>query len=207
MTRNNFIEQLRRQIYNGFPPDDAEITPNLVNQYLNQAIGVAAKQNYKDNIQLEGVGFVNNSFHTTFKGLSIVPDEQFQWKITLPEIPVGIGSSEGVPRVMFKDSESNLSYPGIPLSEAQVGYVRDMRPMPNKVLIYTEGGFCYALTTILMNTYTATVTMVSGGDSTDLGSTLNVPSDYFPVMIQFIQQQLILEKKMPKDLQNDGSDN
>ena len=207
MTRAQFIEQLRRQIYNGQPTDDATITVGLVNQYINQAIGIAAKTNYKDNIQLEGVGFVNNSFHTTFKGLSITQDEQFLWRFTLPEIPVGIGYSEGLPRVIFKDTDGKRSYPGIPLSENQVGYVRGMRAIPNKVLIYTEGGYCFAMTTLLMNNYTADVTLISGGDSTDLGSTLNVPSDYIPVMIQYIQQQLMLEKKMPQDVQNDGSDN
>lgn len=207
MTRNNFIEQIRRQIYNGFPSDDAEITVNLVNQYLNQAIGVAAKQNYKDNIQLEGIGFINNSFHTTFKGLVITEDEQFLWRFTLPEVPVGIGSSDGLPRVIFKNSDGQRSFPGIPLSENQVGYVDSMRTIPNKVLIYVEGGYCFVKTTLLMNNYTADVTLISGGDSTDLDSTLNVPLDYIPIMIQYIQQQLMTEKKMPKDLQNDGSDN
>lgn len=207
MTRNQFAEQLRRQIYNGYIPDDAEITVGLVNQYINQAIGVAAKKNYTDNIQLEGIGFVNNSFHSTFKGLPITQDEQFLWKFILPEVPVGIGTSEGLSRVIFKDSDGQRSYPGIPLSESQVGYVGSMRQIPNKVLIYQEGNFCFAMTPLLMNNYTADVTMISGGDSTDLDSVLNVPADYIPVMVAYIQQQLMLEKKMPKDNQNDGSEN
>ena len=207
MTRRIFIERTLRQIYNGQPTDDATITDNLVNVWLSDAIGIAAKQNYKENQQIEGIGFVNNSFHTTYKALPIVADERNLWKVTLPELPVGIGSSEGMSRVVFKDSTNTVSFPGVPLSESQVGYARSMRPIPNKLLIYSEGGFCYVITPIVMTQYTASVTMVSGGDSTDLDSTLNVPSDYFPAMTEYIKSQLLLERKQMPDLQNDGRDN
>jgi hypothetical protein len=48
--------------------------------------------------------------------------------------------------------------------------------------------------------------MVSGGLSSSLNSVLTVPSDYMPVIIQYVQQQLLLMKGQPKDLQNDGQD-
>ena len=48
--------------------------------------------------------------------------------------------------------------------------------------------------------------MISGGDSTDLDSTLNVPSDYLPVMNEYIKNQLVFERQMPLDVQNDGVD-
>ena len=60
MTRKTFIERILRQIYNGQPSDDSNITFNLVNQWLNDAIGVAAKKNYTDSIQMDGVAYVNN---------------------------------------------------------------------------------------------------------------------------------------------------
>ena len=71
MTRRKFIEMVLRQIYGDQPSDDANITYNLVNVWLEQAIGLAAKQNYKDNISIEGIGFLNNSFYTKFTGLTI----------------------------------------------------------------------------------------------------------------------------------------
>jgi len=43
-----------------------------------------------------------------------------------------------------------------------------MRPIPNKVLYVYEGKFAYVFSTLLLNQYTASVTMISGGDSTDL---------------------------------------
>jgi hypothetical protein len=49
--------------------------------------------------------------------------------------------------------------------------------------------------------------MVSGGDSTDLNSELNVSPDYFPVMVQYIREQLMFERSIPQDTDNDGQDN
>ena len=206
MTRNQLIEQILRQIYGGYVSDDASITPMLVNQYIDQAVAFAAKANYTDNIKLEGVSFVNNSFYTTFKNLVPSKDERNLWKITLPQVPVGIGVSEGISTLQFKDENGLLSYPCIPLSQNQKTYFQTMTPLPNKTLFYVEGGNVFVVTNIQLDGYTASVTMVSGGDSTDLNSVLNVPSDYIPVMIDYIQKQLLLEKTTPKDLANDGQD-
>ena len=48
--------------------------------------------------------------------------------------------------------------------------------------------------------------MVSGGDSSDLNAVLSIPSDYMPVIVQYVQQQLIIQKSRPQDVANDGAD-
>jgi len=163
MTRAEFIERTLRQIYGGYVSEDSSITPMLVNSWLNDAIALAAKTNYTDNLKLDGIGYVNNSFYTT-------------------------------------------SFPLIPLTANQKTYFRSMRPIPNKTLYYNEGEFVYVVTSLALNNYTASVTMVSGGDSSNLNSTLNVPSDYWPAMVAYVQQQLNIMKASPKDLVNDGQD-
>jgi len=207
MLRITFIERVRRQIYNGQPPSDATITIGLVNNYLNDAVAIAAKTNYTDTLKLDGIACVNNSFYTTYKNLVVVSDEQFTWKIELPEIPVGVGANEGCETLVFKDGSSKqISYPIVWLTENQKSYFRAMRPIPNKLLGYPEGKFIYVMSTILLFQYTAQVTMISGGDSTDLYSTLNVPPDYFPIMMEYLQRQLLLEKSQPLNNVNDGRD-
>lgn len=206
MTRNQFIERCLRQIYGQQPSDDASITYNLVNFWLNDAIGVAAKTNYKENIQLDGIGYVNNSFYTKYKGLVVTADEQFTWRFTLPEIPLGIGRNMGISTVQFVDSGHNLSLPAIPLSENEKGVYQFMRPIAGKIIYYPEGIYCYALTTMQLFSFTATVSMQSGGDSTDLDSILNVPPDYFPIMTEYIMKQLSFEQSRPQDNANDGQD-
>ena len=81
-----------------------------------------------------------------------------------------------------------------------------MTPLPNKTLFYVEGSYAYIVSNIQLAGYTASVTMISGGNSQDLNSTLNVPGDYIPLMIDYIQKQLMIEKTTPKDLANDGQD-
>lgn len=207
MDRRTYIEMIRRQIYGGQPSDDATITVNLVNKWLDIAIGVAAKQNNRDNISLEGISYINNSFYTTFKGLAVTKDENFLWKVTLPQVPLGIGTSEGVSTIEFKDaSTGQISYPAVMLSENQRSFQRGMRTIPNKVLAYSQGEFVYALSTIMLSQYTATITMVSGGTSSDLDSTINVPSDYFPIIVEYLKKELMFALSVPVDSANDGRD-
>lgn len=207
MTRRALIERIRRQIYNGQPSDDATITVGLVNNYLNDAIAFAAKTNYIENVKLDGIASVNNGFYCTFKNISVTQDEQFTWKVQLPQIPVGLGDNEGLSTLSFKDYQSNqLSQTVIWITENQRSYFDGMRPIPNKLLAYNNGDSVYVKSTLLLFQYTAQVTMVSGGLSTDLSSTVNVPPDYFGGIMTYMQQQFLLELNQPKDLSNDGED-
>lgn len=168
---------------------------------------MAAKANYKDNIAIDGMNYINNSFYTTFKGLAVANDDQFTFKITLPQIPFGIGQDEGVSMLVFKDYQSQqLSKSVVWLTANQKTFFHGMRPIPNKLLAISEGKFVYVYTTLLLNSYTANVTMVSGGLDTDLGSELNVPADYYDVMTQFLVKNLLLELNNPVDAANDGLD-
>lgn len=206
MTRAEFIERALRQVYGGYVTEDSSITPMLVNSWLNDAIALAAKTNYTDAVRLDGIGYVNNAFYTTFKGLAPVKDEKNLWKVTLPQVPVGVGVNEGISTLQLKDSNGNLSLPCIPISENQKTYFQSLANLPNKTIFYNEGENVFIVSNLKLSDYTASVTMVSGGNSTDLSSTINVPSDYMPLIVQYVQQQLILEKSRPQDVANDGAD-
>ena len=281
MQRAALIEQILRQVYGGYVPDDASITPMLVNQYIDQGIAFAAKTNYTDNLKLEGISFVNNSFYITFKNLAISKDERNLWKVTLPQIPVGVGYSEGISTLQLKQrltnnsqckkylisnstgSSQNFSYenceglsvaasinngatqslcalsgtitgpdlvgftitlqgfcnpvdettntnpltlPCIPITQNQKTYFQSMPHIPQQTLFYSEGEDVFIVSSVKLSDYTASVTMISGGNSTDLTSTLNIPPDYIPAVIQYVQQQLMIMKTTPKDLAADGTD-
>jgi hypothetical protein len=205
MNRQNLIEQISRLVHNGQPTQDSQITDNLINIYINQGLALAVKQNYKEAIQLDGVGYVNNSFYTTFKSIAITQDENFLWKFELPQIPTAVGKNEGISNIRFKSTLNKVSIDAIPLSTNQTGYVNGMRRVPNKVLYYVEGNYAKVLTPILMSEYTASVTMISGGNSSDLTSELIVPDDYIPVIIDYCSKLLILERNQAEDSANDGS--
>jgi len=208
MIRIQLIEQILREVYGTQPTDDSSITYNLVNQYINQGIGLAVKQNYKDAIQIDGLGYVNNSFYTTFKGLTITQDETFLWKATLPQVPIAIGQNEGVSNLKVKDNTGKLlGIDCIPLTINQKSYAASMRAIPNRVLYYTEGNTAFLMTTLILNQYTLNATIISGGDSTNLNSQLNIPDDYIPTVIQYVSQLLMVERKQPQDQINDGVSN
>ena len=208
MTRYQLIERVLRQIYNGQPSDDSNITYGLVNQWLNDAIGAAAKKNYTDNIQLDGVSYINNSFYTTFKNLDIYAEtvDNVTYRVDLPSIPVALGRNEGVATLQFV-GDKKTSQTAIPLSMNQVAYQEQLRPIQNKIAYWIEGNNIYVKSSIPLTSYKATLRMVSGGDSTNLDSTLLIPDDYMPVVIEYIKGQLAFEKSRPIDQSNDGVDN
>lgn len=208
MTRNALIERILRQIYNGQPSDDSNITYGLVNQWLNDAIGMAVKKNYTDNIQIDGISYVNNSFYTTFTNIDINAEtvDTVTYSIDLPIIPYSLGKNEGVAMLQFV-GDKKTSQTAIPLSMNQVAYQEQLRPIQNKILYWIEGKNIYVKSSIPLTSYKATLRMISGGDSTDLTSTLIVPDDYMPMIVEYIKGQLAFEKSRPIDQSNDGVDN
>jgi hypothetical protein len=206
MTRLQLIRRILRQVYGGQPSIDSNITDNLVNNWMTEAIAASAVKNYRENDQIEGVAFVNNSFYTTFRGLVVTQFDQFTYQMTLPQIPIGIGNNEGVGTLQFVDSSGNISDPAIPLSENQVTYYRNMRPIPNKILYYPESIYLYAISSLQLNNFTAKVRMISGGNSADLNSILNVPDECLADITAYVSKQLSWERQQPKIPTNDGAD-
>lgn len=209
MLRRTYIERILRFIYNGQPSDDSNITVGLVNNCLGDALAIAAKQNYVEAIKMDGVAYVNNSFYTTYSGIAITTDDtdNLCYKLTVPMIPLGLGKNEGISKIQFKDDNGFVSLTAIPLSANQTQYADSMKPIPNKILYWNEGQTVRFKSTLPMYEYTAIVRMVSGGDPTDLDSTINVPDDYFGAITEYIKAQLLLEKAQPADQSNDGTDN
>lgn len=208
MKRIEFIERHRIQIYGGLPTDDAEITNELVNSWLSDGIALAAKACWKESIQIDGIAYLNNSFYTTFSGIAISTDDtdNLCYKFLLPQVPTGLGCNEGIAKVQFKDANGLVSQNAIPLSMNQIGYSDRQRAIPGKIAYWYEGNIVRMKTPLLMTSYTAIVRMASGGDNTDLNSELNVPPDYFPVMVQYIREQLMFERSIPQDVSNNGQD-
>lgn len=208
MTRKLFIERILRQIYNGQPSDDSSITFNQVNQWLNDAIGLVVKKNYTESIQMDGVAYINNSFYTTFTGLDISPEtvDNVTYSVDLPVIPYSLGKNEGIATLQFV-GDKKTSQTAIPLSMNQVAYIEQLRPIQNKILYWNEGDKVYVKSTIPLSNYKATLRLISGGDSSDLASTLIVPDDYVPMIVEYIKGQLAFERSRPIDQSNDGVDN
>ncbi len=208
MTRKQLIYRILIQVYGGIPTDDRDISDTLVNKWINDGIAVAAKQCYKEAIQIEGTGYINNSFYATFSGISITTDDtdNLCYKLTLPQIPIGVGRNEGVSALRFKDSNGFVSLTAIPLSIAQQAYADSMPPIPNKVMYWPEGDTLRMKSPLQLYNYTGVVKMVSSGDSLDLNSLLIIPDDYVPIVIEYVTKNLMTQRSVPQDTANDGLD-
>lgn len=203
MTREKFIERILRLIYNEQPSDDSSITFNLVNEWLNDGIGIAAKKNYTDNLQLEGVAFVNSSFFTTFSDLTITQADTDLYTVTLPQIPFALGSTDGVASLQIYSNQQSRA--GVPLNTAQSVYQNAIRPIQNKFAFWYDGKTVYIKSGTIITNYKAKIRMVSGGVSSDLTSELNVPDDYIPVIVDYMKL-VIANKQRPIETANDGVD-
>jgi hypothetical protein len=207
-SRRVFIERVLRNVYGEQPSQDSSMTYNLVNTYMQVGIGIATRNAYRDSIQTDGIAYLNNSFYTTFKGITFSNDEKFLYKATLPEIPKALGKNEGIASINIKSTDGSLSYDLIPMNANQVGYYRSMTPFPKQILYYSEGIFIYAWTVIQLNVgFTANIRMASGGDFTNLDSELNIPSDYEATVFDYCVEKLRLERNTPKDITSDGNEN
>ena len=208
MIRREFIERHERQIYGGFPTDDAQITDNLINSWLSDVTAYAAKMCYNESIKLDGVSYINNSFYSTFSGLAITSDSNINlgYQLTLPEIPPGVGKNEGISTLQFKDDSGFVSLPVVWLTINQAAYSDSMTPIPNKILAWSEGKQVKMKSVLPLWDYTGVVRMISAGDRTDLDSELNVPQDYHPLMVEYIQKQLMIMKGIRQDTSNEGND-
>lgn len=203
MTRQIFIERILRLIYNEQPSDDSSITFNLVNQWLNDGIGVASKKNYTDNLQLEGVAFINSSFFTTFSDLTITQVDTDLYTLTLPQIPFALGKTDGIASLQIYSNRQSRA--GVPLNTAQSVYQDSIRPIQGKFAFWYEGNKVYIKSGSIITNYKAKIRMVSGGVSSDLTSELNVPDDYIPAIVEYMKI-LIANKQRPIETANDGMD-
>lgn len=207
-TRFSLIKRILRQVYSGQPTEDSNITPELVNRWMNDALAMAAKEFYKESIAIEGMGYINNSFYCTYSGLVVTNDssDNQTYMLTLPQIPLGLAKNSGIAKLQFVSSTGLVSMDAIPLSMNQVAYA-DRIPAPqNKILYWPEGVFVRCKTAIQLFSYTGTVKMVSAGDSTNLDSIVNIPDDYMAVVISYVKDQLAWERQQPQDRTNDGED-
>jgi len=206
MTRIFFIERILEQLYGGKSPDSRSISHNLVNSFLNDGIAIMAKESYKENLKLDNIAYVNNSFYTSYKNLAIITgDNSNEYQSILPQIPIGIGRNEGIASAQIKVS-SVLSRPVIILTPAQWNMF-DLLPQPTGIPCLPEGNKLLFKSTLGLNIYTVSIRMISGGDSTDLTSIINVPDEWFDALNTYVLNKLLLERSQPKVNENTGIDN
>src|ERR1044072_4906674 len=202
-TRRHIIELLIRQMASGFPSDDFSITPGIINQYLNSAIAFAIKNQYKEEIQLNGIESIADAVYATFSGLVITKDAVTGlYNITLPQQTVGIGAGWDISSfVMVTGSGAKLF--GYPNTQRELAFLYNGAKGCNDVFFTVVKDKMEIHSCKDITKYKGRVTMIVT-QSTDLDSVMNVPDTYMPIIIDYITKTLGVMMNMPVDISSDG---
>lgn len=192
-------------IYNGIPTEDATITVNLVNQYLNDGIAAAAIAAYEKEYAIDRVGSVPDGFYMTFSGMAITKDEETSYNhFTLPQIPVGLSKENSVSDVfVIKPSGAKIFCTRVEQREIPLMF---MMPLDTSEAYYwIEGKEAYVWAKGDISDGKPRVRMVYS-QSTDLNSEINCPGDMIPEVISYTIKMLMAEKNQPMNTSNEGID-
>lgn len=199
MNRNQFIELVRRNYYNGIPSSDAELTPEEVDLYVDAAIGRAITINYREAIELDGVETIGDVFYSTFKGFTIAKDNDTgYYYFDLPQAPLASKRGYNISTLTFPVS-SGLAKAPIQISVKELDYMEQLPMPPSKVFFWPEGKRLYMKSYINLVGKNPIVRMVSPKIS-------DIPEDYIPAAMDWIMSQLRVKKQTPQDFSNDNID-
>jgi len=202
-TRRQYLETIQRLIMGGFSSDDAELTLNLINQHLNAAIGYAAQTNYKQEIQLNGIENVSDSFYTSFAGISIAKDSASGWyNATLPQLPAGVGVGWDISAFIITTGSGAKIF-AHPISPREVEFLYNARTPCNEVFYWANGVTANMHSCQDLTKYKASVRMIST-QSSSMDSPLTVPDSYLPVVVEFLTKILGIQNQQPIDISSDG---
>jgi hypothetical protein len=202
-TRRQILETLQRLMLGGMASDDTELTINLINQHLNGAIGYAAKTNYKEEIQLNGIENVADAFYSNFTDILITLNTTTGlYNATLPQQPVGIGAGWDISTFMLITGSGAKIF-AHPISPREIEFIYNTSGPCNEVFYWVSG-----LTVTLhsckdITKYKADIRMLSS-QSSNFDSPINLPDGYLPLVMEYLSKILGIEVQRPIDISNDG---
>lgn len=204
-TRKNIIDRVRRLIYGGYPTDDAQITVNLVNSWLNDAIAAACVSSFWASYKVDQVGSVADGFYMTFSPFSLSKDSNTgYYNFTLPALPLSLPKSHSISNV-FVISGSKVKTECSRIDQRELGLMFEVPLDSDEVYYWVEQQTLYLWSKRDISAYTAYVRMPYGSASTNtLTSIVNVPDDLVPQVIEYLVKAAGEQRRMPSVNQNEG---
>lgn len=202
-TRKQVIETIQRQLSGGFASQDTELTFGLINQFLNGAIGYAAKANYKEEIQLNGIENVADAFYSNFQSITITKDNTTGlYKAQLPQQPVGVGTGWDISTFMII-SGSGAKIFAHPITPKEIEFLYNLPAGCKEVYYWMNGAEASLHSCQDITKYKANVRMIST-QSSALDTPVTIPDGYMPVIIEYMDKTLGVMLNLPIDSAEDG---
>jgi len=196
------IELIQRDVNNGLPFDDAQITDNEISLWLGQAVASVMEQRYKESAEMESITYMNDFYYATFKNRVVSKDtDTGYYYLCLPQVPLGLPRGIAISGVYFKSAEGQLTETVIQVAPQEIDIMRSL-PMPkNKIYGWAEGELFYMMSYKNIKDLKGVVRMVTSkfGDSDDIPDNIGVAA------ADLVIRRLRARTGM-QDISNDGTD-
>lgn len=202
-TRRQLLETIQRLMLGGPASDDTSLTFGLINQHLNAAIGFAAKTNYKEEIQLNGIENISDAFYSSFANITITKDNTTGWyNATLPQQPVGIGAGWDISDFMIVTGSGAKLF-AHPITPREVNFLYNAKKPCNEIFFWVNGTTANLHSCQDITGYKAIIRMIST-QSSNLDAAVTVPDGYMPLIVDYLTKILGIEVQRPIDVSSDG---
>lgn len=204
-TRQQLIDRILRFYYDGVPSDDASITGNEVDLYINDAIATVMNKQSIDAYNITGIVAVPEGYITTYTLTSpTLNGNTGNYSTQLPHPPIGLPDTAGIVGVYFGGSRGQ-SRPILYVSAREMDYFAFMPKPPQAAFYWIENRTIHFwsrtnLTNISDKIYIRMATNVQSGAN----DVLNVPPEAVDMIFGIVTQKLLERKKIQPDLINDG---
>lgn len=202
MTKAQMIELIQRDVNNGLPFDDAQITDNEVSLWLGQAIASVMEEKYRKDAEIESITYMNDFYYATFKNRTVSKDtDTGYYYLCLPQVPLGLPRGISISGVYFKSAEGQLTETVIQIAPQEIDVMRSL-PMPkNKIYGWAEGDLFYMMSYKNIKDLKGIVRMVTSkiSDNDDVPDNIGVAAA--DLVIRRLRSRAGIQ-----DISNDGTD-
>jgi hypothetical protein len=202
MTRAQLIELIQRDLNNGLPHDDAQVTDNEVGLLLNQAIATVMEERHKASSELESINYMNDFYYATFKNRNVSKDtDTGYYYFELPQVPLGLPRGISIAGVYFKAADGQLTETVVQIAPQEIDLMRGL-PMPkNKIYGWAEGKVFYMISYKKIKDLKAIVRMVT----TKIDDNDDIPDNLGLAATDLVLRRLKTRGNVI-DISNDGTD-
>lgn len=196
-------EQILTTYYKGIRNDDSQYSLRHIASMVAQEVAVMARKNAFENSNNGDVTYMNDTFITTYKNISVLVDSVSNEKYCdLPATPVALPNNQEIVAVSL-NTKTNKQF--IPIKNKDRFMQAFLRPIKGIVYFYAENGRLYFDNPENFQFTKITLKMAGALPSGNiLDAPLNIPKNYESEIIDKVLNRLLTLSRLGQDLTNDG---
>lgn len=196
-------EQILTTYYKGIRNDDSQYSLRHIASMVAQEVAVMARKNAFENSNNGDVTYMNDTFITTYKNISVLTDNVSNEKYCdLPATPTALPNNQEIVAVSL-NTKTNKQF--IPIKNKDRFMQAFLRPIKGIVYFYAENGRLYFDNPENFQFTKITLKMAGALPSGNiLDAPLNIPKNYESEIIDKVLNRLLTMSRLGQDLTNDG---